>query len=220
MMTQLNGTVQSAPNESLGFDTDTVVSLATAQQFARDGYKFCIRYLSLGTEESPGDLTYTEASEILAGGLALMPVQHVSEPGWIPSGSLGTTYGTNAANNAQAVGFPANMNIWCDLEGIGSVSSQAVIDYCNAWYEAVAAAGYLPGLYVGANCLLNSQQLYDDLKFQHYWKSESDVPTVAVRSYQMIQYFCSEIINGLSIDKDITYIDNQGGVPQWLIATC
>ena len=91
-MTQLPGIVQSAPNKSLGFDADTVITQATAQEFASQGYKFCIRYLSLGDGEAPGDLTYEEALGILQGGLALMPVQHVSSPGWSPSAELGTTY--------------------------------------------------------------------------------------------------------------------------------
>lgn len=109
------------------------------------------------------------------------------------------------------------MNVWLDIEGINSgVSAQEVIAYCTAWYNAVAAAGYLPGLYVGANCILNSQQLYD-LPFQHYWQSESEVPPVATRSYQMVQSFVAEPVNGIGIDQDITYIDDEGGVPQWLI---
>jgi hypothetical protein len=216
-MTQLPGSVQSAPNKSLGFDADSVISLATAQQFASQGYKFCVRYLSLGEGEAYGDLTYQEAVNILQGGLALMPVQHVSAPGWFPTGQLGTTYGTNAANNAISVGFPPKVNVWLDLEGINSgVSAQEVTAYCTAWYNAVEAAGYLPGLYVGANCILNSQQLYD-LPFQHYWQSESEVPTVATRSYQMVQSFVGEPVNGIGIDQDITYIDDEGGVPQWLI---
>ncbi|NCR52506.1 MAG: DUF1906 domain-containing protein [Microcystis aeruginosa L211-07] len=216
-MTQLPGIVQSAPNQSLGFDADSVITKATAQKFASQGYKFCLRYLSLGAGEAPGDLTYEEALGILQGGLALMPVQHVSSPGWVPSAQLGTTYGDNGANNAISVGFPRKVNVWLDLEGISSeVSDEAVIQYCTNWYNAVAGAGYLPGLYVGANSILNSQQLYD-LPFQHYWHSESTVPPVAVRSYQMVQSYVAEPVNGIGIDRDITYIDNEGGVPQWLI---
>ncbi|MBD2288207.1 DUF1906 domain-containing protein [Microcystis wesenbergii FACHB-1317] len=218
-MTQLPGIIQSAPNQSLGFDADSVITKATAQQFASQGYKFCLRYLSLGAGEAPGDLTYEEALGILQGGLALMPVQHVSSPGWVPSAQLGTTYGDNAANNAISVGFPRKVNVWLDLEGISSeVSAEAVIQYCTSWYNAVAGAGYLPGLYVGANSILNSQQLYD-LPFQHYWQSESTVPPVAVRSYQMVQSYVGEPVNGIGIDRDITYIDKEGGVPQWLILT-
>jgi len=181
-MTQLPGIIQSAPNQSLGFDADSVITKATAQKFASQGYKFCLRYLS-------------------------------------SSAQLGTTYGDNAANNAISVGFPRKVNVWLDLEGISSeVSAEAVIQYCTSWYNAVAGAGYLPGLYVGANSILNSQQLYD-LPFQHYWQSESTVPPVAVRSYQMVQSYVGEPVNGIGIDQDITYIDKEGGVPQWLILT-
>jgi len=215
-MTQLPGKVQGAPNKSLGFDSDTVIAPATAQAFASQGYKFCIRYLSLGAGEAPGDLTYQEAVDILQGGLALMPVQHVDEPGWSPTGPLGTNYGQNAANNAGSVGFPPGVNVWLDLEGINAgASAQAVADYCSAWYTAVNNSGFVPGLYVGANAILDSQQLYD-LPFEHYWQSESEVPPVAVRSYQMVQSFVGQPVNGIGIDQDITYIDDEGGVPQWL----
>lgn len=218
-MTQLPGTVQGAPNESLGFDADTVITQATAQQFAAQGYKFCLRYLSLGAGQAPGDLSYQEALGILQGGLALMPVQHVSEPGWTPSAALGTSYGTNAANNALSIGFPPQVNVWLDLEGINSACpTQAVVAYCTSWSHAVAAAGFVPGLYVGANAILDSQQLYD-LPFQHYWQSESEVPSVAVRSYQMVQSFVSAPVNGIGIDRDVTYIDDKNGVPQWLMLT-
>lgn len=115
------------------------------------------------------------------------------------------------------MGFPRKVNVWLDLEGISSeVSAEAVIQYCTSWYNAVAGAVYLPWLYVGANSILNSQQLYD-LPFQHYWHSESTVPPGAVRSYKMVQYYVAEPVNGIGIDQDITYIDNDGGVPQWLI---
>ena len=215
-MIQLPGTIQGAPNKSLGFDADTVISLDTARAFASQGYKFCIRYLSLGAGQAPGDLTYQEAMNILQGGLALMPVQHVEEPGWSPSAALGNTHGQNAANNAASIGFPPGVNVWLDLEGINAgASAQAVADYCSAWSGAVSGAGFVPGLYVGANAILNSQQLYD-LPFEHYWKSESDVPSVATRSYQMVQSFVGQPVNGIGIDQNITYIDDEGGVPQWL----
>jgi hypothetical protein len=45
--------------------------------------------------------------------------------------------------------------------GERSAQAQDVIDYCEAWYEAVGALGYIPGLYVGAETLLNGSQLCD-----------------------------------------------------------
>lgn len=214
----LTGTVQPAPTGALGFDADSVITATTAQQFFSEGYRFCVRYVSLGSEESSGDLSTEEATNILSSGLALMPVQHVMEPGWLPTGSLGQEYGANAANHALAVGFPAGVNVWCDLEGIGAASAQDVIAYCTAWFTAVAAAGFVPGLYVGASVILTGQQLYD-LPFQHYWQSCSEVPAIPNRGYQMVQTLVSEPVNGIGIDKDVTQTDNEGGQAQWLVAT-
>jgi len=90
-----------------------------------------------------------------------------------------------------------------------------VIDYCEAWYQAVSVAGYIPGLYVGAGALLTSQQLYN-LPFQHYWRSQSRVPDIPNRGYQVIQLGPSIRVNGVWIDLDVALNDNEGGAAQWL----
>jgi len=90
-----------------------------------------------------------------------------------------------------------------------------VIDYCEAWFEAVNQSGYIPGLYVGAGALLTGQQLYD-LSFQHYWRSQSRVPDIPSRGYQMIQLFPSIQVNGVGVDLDVVQDDQQGGQAQWL----
>ena len=110
----LAGSIQSAPNGTLGFDTDTVVASSVGQQFFQQGYRFCLRYLSLTAGQSSGDLSPGEAGNILGAGLALMPVQHVRSAGWQPTGSLGQQDGANAANNAAAVGFPTGVNVGRD----------------------------------------------------------------------------------------------------------
>ena len=210
--------VQPAPDQSLGFDADSVVNQSVAQAFASQGYRFCVRYLSLGPDTAPGDLTAAEAQAILAGGLALMPVQHVLEPGWTPTAQLGTEHGANAAAQALAIGVPAQVNVWLDLEGVSAAATaQDVINYCTSWYQEVSLKDYLPGLYVGASCGLDGQQLYD-LPFQHYWHSESTVPALPGRGYQMLQRAQSGTVNGLSIDVDTTMVDQLGGVPQWWAA--
>src|SRR5229473_8033649 len=109
----LPGTVEASTPSVPGFDSDTIITAAVAQRFYAGGYKFCLRYLSLRSE-SPQDLTTQEATDILNSGLALMPVQHVRKPAWLPSGSLGQQYGQDAATNAQNVGFPAGVNVWCE----------------------------------------------------------------------------------------------------------
>lgn len=209
---QLTGTVQHASPGLKGFDTNTVLTAAEAGEFAANGYVFCFRYLSRGAGQQSGDLSYNEAKTILAAGLALGAVQHVSMPGWTPSQSLGTQYGTNAANNAASIGLPKGMNLWMDLEGIApGTSAQTVIGYANAWYDAVAAAGYIPGIYVGADCYLTGDQLYNNLKYQHYWKSLSNVPAIPHRGYQLIQSYTPELVCGVSIDTDTTQNDELGG---------
>jgi hypothetical protein len=213
----LPGSVQPAPSGMVGFDADSVISFDTAQQFVDQGYEFCLRYLSLGVGQGDGDLTAEEAGDILAAGLALMAVQHVAEPGWSPTGDLGETNGTDAANNAAEVGFPPGVCIWCDLEGVNdNAAALDVIDYCNEWYAAVSAAGYVPGLYVGPDAILDGQQLYD-LAFEHYWQSESKVPAIPVRGYQMVQKLVEDLVNGIGIDEDTTQNDNKGGQAIWLI---
>lgn len=215
-MPTLVGLVQNAPTGSIGFDTDTKLNLDLAKRFRQSGYQFCLRYLSLEAENSY-DLDHDEAQAILDTGLALMPVQHVRYAGWSPDARLGTQTGNNAANNMLRIGFPSRINAWLDLEGINpDATPEDVIDYCNSWYDAVAQPGYVPGLYVGANSILDGQQLYSDLKFQHYWHSLSIVPSVAVRGYQMIQSD-GGTVHGISIDKNLTQADADHGQVQWLI---
>ncbi|OLF53676.1 DUF1906 domain-containing protein [Pseudomonas chlororaphis] len=215
----ISGKIQAAPSGSRGFDADTVISTTVAQQFASQGYAFCIRYLSLGAGQDEGDLSSGEASDILASGLALMAVQHVEDPGWSPTQSAGQTHGQNAAANATSIELPPGMNLWCDLEGIAqNTSAQDVTNYCSAWYSAVSAAGYVPGLYVGANVVLSGQQLYD-LPFQHYWQSCSEVPAIPERGYQMVQTLVPNPVNGIGIDSDVTQTDLLGGQALWLVSS-
>jgi hypothetical protein len=211
----LQGSVAAANPGLLGFDTDTVVTAAIAEQFKGDGYFFCIRYVS-NSDNTEGDLSASEAASILQAGLALMPVQHVRSAGWAPSQSMGQSDGGFAAQYARSIGFPAGINVWCDLEGVASGTSPSVVSsYCNAWYGAVAAAGYAPGLYVGANCGLSGEQLYD-LAFQHYWQSASNVPEIPNRGYLLIQSDPDATVNGIGIDEDMTQNDSLGWTCIWL----
>lgn len=213
----LPGKVEDAAPSVPGFDCDVTVSADLARRLYEQGYKFCLRYLSRGPESS-NDLSASEATGILNAGLALMPIQHVRKSGWSPNQALGQEDGQAATANAQNVGFPEGVNVWCDLEGVSSsAGTQAVIDYCKAWYDAVSAAGYIPGLYVGANPGLTGDQL-DALPFQHFWRSPSNVPDVSNRSYQLYQLFPSVEVNGMPIDLDVTKNDNENGAAQWLRA--
>jgi hypothetical protein len=217
----LTGSIQPAPAGVHGFDANTPICSQTAADFYAAGYRFCLRYVGR-TQMASYDLTAGEADIILDAGLGLMPVQHVLDPGWNPTGSLGAQYGANAAKFAQQIGFPPGVNVWCDLECVADdAAASDVVAYCNQWYAGVAAAGYVPGLYVGYQPGLSGGQLYDSLKFQHYWAAYNvdGVSNPEPRGWQMIQSVGSGTIGDItteSYDADTTQTDGKGGTVLWL----
>jgi Domain of unknown function (DUF1906) len=216
--TTLSGRVESAPPGVLGFDLDQPVTAQSAQTFYARGFRFCVRYLTRSSdEENSGDLTRSEAEIILNAGFALMAIQHVAPKNWLPSGGLGEVYGGNAVKNAQQVGLPPGVNVWLDLEGIrGDTPRQDVIDYCNAWFASVGAAGYSTGIYVGDSVIISPDDLYWNLKTKHYWKSGSNVPDVPNRGYQLIQRIPPNADDQKNVDTDLTRNDSFGDTVQWL----
>lgn len=212
----LPGNVVSADSGLLGFDTDVVVTSETAAALVAAGYRFCVRYVSMALAQGTSDLSSSEALDILRAGLALSVVQHPRFPGWTPSGELGTQDGSRAAQHAMGIGLPPGVNIWCDLEGVAPATPpETVIDHCNAWFDAVSAAGYVPGIYVGADAILDGDDLHARLKFSHYWRSLSQVPDVAVRGYQVVQQD-EHAAHGISIDNNVTQFDRLGAAVIWL----
>jgi hypothetical protein len=212
----LIGNVKKANTGLLGFDVNTILNLELAKKFYQTGYRFCLRYISRSPEPAY-DLNPAEAEDILNSGLALMPVQHVRAGYWVANGQLGTQDGTMAGKNASFVGFPSGVNVWCDLEAVDpKVPASDVIDYCNNWADAVSAAGYLPGLYVGYEAILISDQL-KNLHFKNFWRSQSNVPNVGAIGYQMIQLYAETAINGVRVDFDVTQSDFKNGQVSWLV---
>ena len=204
-----------------GFDCNTVLTASSAGAFRDAGFEFAIRYIprtfvATGTD-SQGNLTTAEAQAILSAGLALMVVQHVAAPPWTPSESLGDSYGYYAAANAQAIGLPRGMILWLDLEGVASGTSAATTTaYCEAWADQVSAAGYVPGIYIGANCGLNASAI-EALPFDYYWQSGSSVPALGQTGYCMVQSISSSyVVAGIAYDLDVVQADLDGKTPVWL----
>jgi len=212
----LPGAVQKAAAGLSGFDVDQVLTAKNALDLKNAGYDFCIRYIPRMASLQQGNLTNAEALNILNAGLALMAVQHVALPGWSPNTSLGTAYGNYAAQYAkEVVGLPPGINIWCDLEGVAPATPAAsVIAYCQAWYYAVHAAGYVPGIYVGYDTMLSPQQLYSDLSFQHYWRAYNG-PQVSTRGFQLVQH-TQTTVGKIAIDPDTTEDDHLDDAVLWL----
>ena len=218
-MPTLPGVVRAAVSGARGFDAASPLDHATIADALSKRFAFCLRYLRFADHFRPGDLDNDEASRIVNAGLALMPIFAYPGDGWSPDGALGTKYGTRTVHGANEVGFPAGVSIWVDVEGVnGAPSSADVIAYVNAWSAVVAGAGFVPGIYVGANTQLTGAQLFNDLTLQHYWQSGSEVPAIPVRGYQMIQTIPSPAptIGSVEVDLDTTHTDHSGGNAQWL----
>jgi Domain of unknown function (DUF1906) len=166
----LPGHVFAAPDGLRGLDTAETVTASGAVALRKNGFRFCARYVRRDKPHASA-LSANEARSLLNAGLGLMPVQYVeSESSWKPTAAKGSRNGEVAASEAEKLGLPWGVTIWCDLEGVEvGTPAQRTIDYCNQWHAAVGGAGYVPGLYVGYRAGLTPLQLYRSLRFTHYW---------------------------------------------------
>jgi hypothetical protein len=204
----------------LGFDTATYVDDDHAKQFLAAGYRFVARYLGRMPAASPPAvggpaLSRQEAETLLTRGLAIVPVQF-GKSTLVPTVDEGTSAGAAAAHNAQLLGIPAQVTLWCDLEWTPDMVPDpgATKAYANAWFDAVRAAGYEPGVYVGPNVPLSADELYQSLKFTHYWKSAARVPWPPSRGYQILQGYSLKQFD-LAIDPDLVVLDAQEDTFTW-----
>lgn len=220
-MVELPGTARTA-SAILGFDTASTLSRAQAEALRACGFGFCARYLKRTASQEPPRtgpaLTVAEAHDLLAAGLAIIPVQYGSST-LVPTAAAGREVGEAAAINAFAVGIPAGVTIWCDLEWSPEVAPDphATIAYANAWHDAVVDAGLRAGLYVGPNVPLRGPQLAD-LAFTSYWKSASRAAWPTPRGFQLVQGLGVEV-DGVSIDPDVASCDATGESLVWLAAS-
>jgi hypothetical protein len=219
----LPGRIFSAPDGVRGLDTTERITSAIAVALRNHGYRFCVRYVRRDKPHASA-LNTVEANTLLQTGLGLMLVQYVeSESAWSPTAAKGTANGSVAASEARMLGVPSAVTIWCDLEGVAvGTPAQAVIDYCNRWYDAVNGAGYVPGLYVGYHPGLTPADLYKRLRFAHYWGAYNlnadQYP--AVRGLQMKQSKRqpTDAVPGVQLDFQVDRIsaDRLGGHPTLL----
>jgi hypothetical protein len=215
----INGRVAPLPDGSMGCDITERLNPITARQFANKGFKFIVRYVGRGDgSHNFDDLIEDEGQAIIDAGMGLCVVQHPLAEGWRPTQALGQQFGAAAAKLSGAAGVPAGVSVFLDLEGVASgTAAQDAIDYCNAWHTQVAAVGYVPGLYIGANPALTADQLYWDLKMQSYWRGgsseSSGVPAdIPHRGYQMRQRITGA--GASEFDSDMIAADNFGGAVQ------
>ena len=219
----LPGHVYTAPDGVSGFDTAERVSSTAAAAFRRSGYRFCVRYVRRDKPHASA-LSASEARTLLSAGIGLMLVQYVeSENSWTPSGAKGMRNGGVASSEAEKVGVPWGVTLWCDLEGVApGTAAQTVIDYCNRWHAAVTSAGYVAGLYVGYRAGLTPTQLYRSLRFTHYWGAYNlnvdQYPVTRGLQMKQLRPTPSDRVAEIGIDFQIdrTSADKLGGRPTLL----
>lgn len=207
--------VTCIPNGSIGFDhSGSKLTYALASGYVSKGYKFCIRYIPNPLSPGGTDLTSDEAEEILAAGLSLGAVQHCCDATrnsqFVPSESMGSDWGSVAAQCSVDAGIAAGTTVWLDLEGVkaGTLPTETLA-FCNQWFAKVAQAGFEPGLYVGFDCGLTSDQLFFQLTTKHYWRAPSAAPNVSYRGYQLLQHTMQDP-HGNEIDFDYAQNDSLG----------
>ena len=209
--------VKAASSGMKGADIDSVLSLAQATALKEAGIDFILRYAPRQLDNYLYNATNPEMLRILQAEIAFGIVQHVSPDGWQPTAELGKSYGEYCAQYClKTVQLPKGVGVWLDLEMVKLGTPIAdVISYATEWWNAVNAAGYVPGLYVGYQPILNAQELYSNLPFKAYWKAYNYDDGVATRGFCMVQH-PQQTIAGMQVDPDTVEADNFGGLPMFL----
>lgn len=181
---------------------------AQARALKATGVDFLVGYL--------GAISPARLGAVLDAGLAFMPVTF---------GGRATFDGGAAVAACQRLGLPAGVTVWLDLEGgeLLKVPPQAVAAQVNGWAKAVDAAGYEPGLYLGAPQPFTSEELYA-LKVRRYWKAPSrvidrngrvtDGPSCGFCMYQLWPQGTWRD-TGVFVDVDFVQKDFRGRLPTW-----
>jgi Domain of unknown function (DUF1906) len=189
-----------------GTDSVTIITAATAAKFKTSGLDFCLQYL--------GTVTAAEVLAITAAGLAFMPVTYADQ-----------FDGLETVSELKALGLSEGCTVWLDLESIGTdIAIPTLKQQINQWATDVIAAGFQPGLYVGANSQLTSLELYQ-LSVVRYWHSESRIldrngqPAEPACGYCAFQLYPTQIWEGVSVDLDFIQQDYLGRLPFWVVSS-
>jgi len=200
----------------LCIDTDEPLDVTSCRLLRNCGVKGVFRYLS--------DVQPTERDTIINSGLILYFVNHARSPGWIPSAAEGAQDATRDLGDLKRLAIPVGVHVMFDLEGVGGGNPQLVMDHVNAHAAGIQATKNLEGLYVGAQALLNSAQMYS-VRSTLYWHGCSRVVDMSgneaapLCGWAVIQLFPPNIsLFGIEFDWNIIQQDYQGRVPVGIAA--
>ncbi len=170
------------------------------------GIDFVVLYLSA--------VTSGMLQNILSAGLAFMPVTYANR-----------FDGAAAVKQCEVLGLPRGVTVWLDLEGknVWTMNPQELISKINGWADAVRAAGFEAGLYIGSPQPLTGEELFA-LHVTRYWKAPSNVIdrngklTQPSCGFCMYQLWDSRNWAGVWSDLNFVQKDIQGRLPHWAIA--
>lgn len=180
---------------SKGCDTVAKLTYMDALKLFDAGFRFVGRYVV--------SLQAAELSDILRAGLAVSPVSYANS--YDPSDEIAAL---------QRLGIPKGVVVWLDVEDAKD-DALTLQQRINTWAKALKAAGYIPGIYVGAGCLLTSIELFA-LAVERYWHSCSRVVDAnghaaePVCGWCMYQCTCEVERAGVEVDIDFVYADYKG----------
>jgi hypothetical protein len=128
--------------------------------------------------------------------------------------------GKAAVRQAKAWGLPAGVTLFLDLEGKAAHETPPgeMIAKINTWANDVAAAGYVPGLYVGVPQPLTSSEIYQ-LRVYRYWQGQGSTRdrnnALAEPScgWCMTQMWPSQTAAGVLLDWNMVGQDYKTRVP-------
>ena len=127
----------------------------------------------------------------------------------------------------QDNGLPKGANVFLDLEGKVTFQQHGdgkLTKLVTDWAVAIAAAGYIPGLYVGVPQPFTSDELWK-LPVQRYWRGQGSVrdrnnslaePTGC--GWCMTQMYPSVMRAGVLVDCNMVGQDYKGRVPNMAVA--
>jgi hypothetical protein len=174
----------------------------------------------------------TAGADALAGYLGVINESRVwalldAGLGFLPV-TLAGEYRDGAADEVaqlKALGIPKGVTVFLDLEGKGAFQEEPELlkSQITGWAVAIAAAGYIPSLYVGVPQPLTSDELWK-LPVQRYWRGQGSVrdrynqlaePTGC--GWCITQMYPSHFKGNVWVDSNMIGQDYKGRTPVWAV---
>lgn len=159
--------VRPAP-PCLAVDTVEPISQAEVAALKAYGVKAVFRYLQ--------NLSAGELAMLTRAGLGVGLVGESRGPGWVPSATTGAQDAASHLALAKALGVPAGMVIFDDVEGPSTAAGEGpLLAHVDTYGAALKSGEKIAGVYVGDSCGLTSEEWQARPDVHRYWASCSRI---------------------------------------------